>query len=403
VYGRVIVEMHRPIVGVDLTWVRVGKVGGTESYIRNLLDGLVGIQRRCDYTLFVTSSNLRSFTGYTSSGFEVVQCAIDSNHRFSRILYQNLMLPFEFVKKKINVAFFPTYSRPVMRLTLSSVSNVHDVQFQHFPRFFAWWKRALFRVGYHAALALSDKVVAISESVRTDMVDHYGPSIRGLEGRLACIYNPVSIEAPSGQTREIDRETLASWGLSAGEYVLCVSSLLPHKNLETLLKGFVVFHTRHVGATLVLVGVSMPDQLANVRRRVHELSLDGAVLLPGFVGDETRRQLYINAYCVAFPSIYEGFGMPAVEGLLSRCPVVTSGIPVLREVTGGFALYVDDYFNPVAWADAMDSVSTVESSMLAKAQAWATERYNPKVIAAQYDDLFFSLGDPAQSEVGSCG
>ena len=387
-------NIHRPMVGVDLTWLRVGKNGGGESYVRNLLDGLRGIQRQCDYMLFATSSNISSFAGYADSGFEIVQCALDSNHRLSRVLYQNLVLPCELRKKKVNVAFFPVYSRPAMRLALPSVSNVNDVQFRIFPRFFPWWKRMLFRVSYRAALALSDKVVAISESVRTDIVRYYGPSIRGLEGKLVCLYVPVSIETPSGQMRETDRKTLTPLGLSAGEFVLCVSSLAPHKNLETLLKGFVVYHARHSDRTLVLVGVSTPDLLANIRRRVHELSLDGAVLLPGFVSNETRRLLYANARCVAFPSIYEGFGMPAVEGLLSRCPVVTSGIPVLREVTGGFALYVEDYFNPVAWADAMDSVSALPSSRLTEACEWATQRYNREVIAAQYDDLFFSLGEP---------
>jgi glycosyltransferase involved in cell wall biosynthesis len=193
---------------------------------------------------------------------------------------------------------------------------------------------------------------------------------------------------------ERDSEALASLGLSAGKYVLCVSSLAPHKNIETLLKGFAVFHARHVGTTLVLVGVSTPDQMASARKRVHQLSLDGAVSLLGFVSNETRRLLYANARCAASPSIYEGFGMPAVEGLLSRCPVVASGIPVFREVTGGFALYVDDYFNPVAWADALDSVSTVSSSMLADACTWATGRYGREMIAAQYDDLFFRLGEP---------
>jgi glycosyltransferase involved in cell wall biosynthesis len=101
--------------------------------------------------------------------------------------------------------------------------------------------------------------------------------------------------------------------------------------------------------------------------------------------------LYAEARCVVFPSIYEGFGMPAVEGLLSKRPVITSGIPVFREVTGGFALYVDDYFNPVAWADAMDSVSAVSSSMLSDACEWAAHRYSREAIAAQYDDLFFDL------------
>jgi hypothetical protein len=178
-------KVCRPIVGIDLTWLRVGKNGGGESYVRNLLAGLSRIQRQCDYALFATASNISSFAGYADSGFEIVRCAIDSNRRLSRVLYQNCGLPCELRKKKINIAFFPTYGRPVMRLTLPSVCNVNDVQFKAFPHFFPWWKRAFLWASYRAALALSDKVVAISESIKTEMINHYGRTIRSLEGKVS--------------------------------------------------------------------------------------------------------------------------------------------------------------------------------------------------------------------------
>jgi len=122
-------------------------------------------------------------------------------------------------------------------------------------------------------------------------------------------------------------------------FVLFVGTIEPRKNLEGLLHGFKLsgLNDNH---RLVVVGAK-GWMTSNIFKLVRRLDLDETVVFSGFVSDEELSALYRSAALFCYPSFDEGFGLPVLEAMACGCPVVTSGIPAIREVGGEVPIYID--------------------------------------------------------------
>ncbi len=125
------------------------------------------------------------------------------------------------------------------------------------------------------------------------------------------------------------------------EFILFVGTLEPRKNLGRILEAFRLLKTeQHFGPDLVLVGRKgwLCDPIFS---RLSTSTLSKDVHLTGYVSDHDLLALYKMARLLVFPSLYEGFGLPAIEAMACGCPVVTSNRGALQEVTAGCALHCD--------------------------------------------------------------
>jgi glycosyltransferase involved in cell wall biosynthesis len=123
----------------------------------------------------------------------------------------------------------------------------------------------------------------------------------------------------------------------------------PRKNVPTLLAAWRLLRRRIDPPTLVLCG-GFGWKAEEVRREIAEAEREGWAVHLGYVGAAEMAALYHGAELVAFPSFYEGFGLPAIEALRAGAPLVASDLPVLREVAGDAALYAPPD-RPDLWAD----------------------------------------------------
>ena len=120
-------------VGINLLWVRPGKNGGTESYIRNILDGLMKYSKGIEYYLYVSKDNAESFGKYyDSSIFTKRECPVETASQAKRILWENLNLDRYGKKDKLDVWFIPVYCKPFLTSKkIPYVTVIHDIQAVH--------------------------------------------------------------------------------------------------------------------------------------------------------------------------------------------------------------------------------------------------------------------------------
>jgi glycosyltransferase involved in cell wall biosynthesis len=224
------------------------------------------------------------------------------------------------------------------------VTTVHDLVPLRLPHLVPARHRWAVRCLLGGALRRAQRVIAVSETTRGEILARY---------RLAPARVVVVPEAAAPHFAPPPAPALAAtrarYGL-ARPYVLFVGFLEPKKNLDGLLQA--VARVRRTGAwgETELVVVGAPGWGPAPATRAHALGLDGAVRFVGAAPDADLPALYGGALAFAFPSLWEGFGLPALEAMAAGTPVVASNRGALPEVTAGAALLVDPSPGPIAEA-----------------------------------------------------
>ncbi|MGG2063453.1 glycosyltransferase family 4 protein [Bacillus sp. S14(2024)] len=370
-------------VGINLLWVKPGKSGGIESYIRNLLDGFSNgeFKEINQFVLFVSLDNHETFETYIDDKkFIKVICNIKSSDVAKRIIWENLFLDKYAKKNELDCMFIPVYSKPLLHKgSCAYITVIHDLQALHYPEYFTKKKLLWLKFAWKRAAQTSNKIIAISKFVKGDIVDklHINPS------KIDVIYNPIKISNSHNDTViGIDK-----YNIKNKEYFYAVSSMLPHKNLKTLIyliKKIVDDDMDRLPKKLVLSGVG-GSQERDLIELIKELGIERNVILTGFISNEERDSLYANAFAFLFPSLFEGFGMPVIEGLMQGIPVITTNVTSIPEVSKMQATYVEDPFSLEEW------VEKIYIAMAKPPQEFSGENYSIETISKQYIDRFLEF------------
>lgn len=381
-------------IGIDLLWLRPGKNGGTESYIRNLITGFATYDDRNEYTLFVSRDNADSFNSYTriNPGIRLEICPIDSSNRIIRIAWENLKLDNLAKKTGVDVMFIPVYSMPHKKKSngIPYVVTIHDLQGLHYPEYFTNIRLGFLKRKWKYASEEADRIVAISNFTKRDIVENY----KAASDKVITIYNPVI----TGESAPISE--LSKWGLKTDEYYYCVSSLLPHKNLYTLIDTFAErFANRKKKGheeILVISGVGGESVAkAELVKKIESLGIKDNIRFTGFVSDAERNLLYQNCRAFLFPSVFEGFGMPPIEALMFGRPTVTTEKTCLKEVTCSKAIYVKDPFDTKEWSDAIDRAVSEDGGFGLYGES---DRFDLENITREYLEIFESFSQGADAD-----
>ncbi len=209
-----------------------------------------------------------------------------------------------------DVLHCPTYRGP-LSARLPLVVTVHDLALFRHPEAFNRWSRLYGPSVIPRVLRAARRIVAVSDFTRRELVD----LLHLPEERIRVIPNAV------------DHTFTADGPAADGDYVLAVGTLEPRKNLPRLVEA-----ARRVGVELRVVGERGWGRV--------DVGGDGVRWL-GRVPDEELARLYRGARCVAYPSVYEGFGIPVLEAMACGAPVVTSRGGATEEVADGAAVLVD--------------------------------------------------------------
>jgi len=220
--------------------------------------------------------------------------------------------------------FHSSYYR-IPRRSLPSVVTVHDFMYE---RFSAYPQRLLHAWQKKRAVRLSGAVICVSESTRTDLLEFY-PWID--PATLHVIYNGVDDEFHMQADRP-EEIRLNGRVFSTGSFALYVGSRGYCKNFPLALEIIADPYATHLDLTLVCVGGGPFND--REKRRIKTLDIQSRVLAVGNVSNSRLNTLYNHALCLIFPSLYEGFGISALEAMRAGCIVLPARTSSIPEVVG---------------------------------------------------------------------
>ena len=371
------------IIGIDLLWVRPGKNGGTESVVRNILDGFNQYAPQDYYfILYVTKYNVETFIKYKMNDhFKLHVCECESNNQIKRVLWETVHLNSLGMKDKIDLWYYPVYSRPFFNNgKIPNVTVIHDLQAIHYPEYFSKFRNRFFKLAWEQDCKNSTEVFTISNFCKKDILDNYKISA----DKVKVIYNPINSAGSATDFPTLEER----YGIHSNAYYYTVCSLAKHKNLLTLLKAIKVIKNKDKNVKLVVSGVKVNAE-DEVFDYINNNDLSENIIYTGFISDEDRNSLYDHCYKFVFPSVFEGFGMPPIEALLRGKNVITTQKASLGEVTLGLCDYVTNPFDADEWAKMMmsDSCRTLKENE----KKLLLDKYSLKNIIIQYLSEFSNI------------
>jgi glycosyltransferase involved in cell wall biosynthesis len=227
----------------------------------------------------------------------------------------------------LDVLLNPGFTAP-LAAPCPLVTVFHDLQHLRHPEFFRWFDLPFWRVLLRAAAHRSQVLIAISEATRDDLLGYY------------CLPASRVVTVPLGVDAEFFDLASRPGPEAAEPYLLCVSTLHPHKNLERLIRVFAALRQSQPGLRLVLAG-PRGFHAARIEAAVLAHGLQTDVTITGWISRDDLLALYRDARAFVYPSLFEGFGIPVLEALAAGLPTACSDIEPLRSLAGDAAVRFD--------------------------------------------------------------
>ncbi|MBX5451900.1 MAG: glycosyltransferase family 4 protein [Thermogemmatispora sp.] len=332
--------MHIGINAQLLSYSQSYRNSGVSRYIRRLLEGLAQEPGEYRYTIFVNGHEVEEHLAPVASHPQLtyVSAPWPEERPWTRVAWEQLKLPGELRQRHIQLLHSPVNVLP-LRLPAGcrGVVTLHDLAFLRFPEVLTGPKRLYQRTFTLRSLRRATLVITVSESTRRDAIELLSLP----EERLRTVYPSIDARFSASPRDEQAIQALrARYGLESG-FILYLGTLEPRKNLDTLIEAFARLKGQHgIREKLVLAG-SKGWLYEAIFARVRSLGLESEVLFPGFIADSEQVLWYHAATAFAYPSLYEGFGLPVAEALACGLPVVTSSVSSLPEAGAGVALTVE--------------------------------------------------------------
>lgn len=332
-------------IGINLLYLLPDKVGGTETYVRELLSNLEVLDNKNRYFIFTNIENDSTFD-FKSPNFLKIRCNVSAKNKFLRTLYEQLIFPIIIKKNKIDILHSPGYVTPIFGNCIK-ITTIHDLQYIHYPNFFSKIKLWYWKLFIPLSVKYSDVILTVSQSSTDDILNNFNISpnkvfYTHLASRMSKIRS-------NGKSEILD--IFHKYKIEK-KYLLSVASLLPHKNIDNLTKAF---DRISVERQLVLVGGN--DGLINdiKSKIVDKIKNLQNIIFTGYLDKSTLKSLYENADLFVLPSLFEGFGIPLLEAMSVGCPVAASDRTSIPEVVGDAAVL----FNPEDVDNIVDSIEKV--------------------------------------------
>lgn len=320
-------------VGLNLVFLVPGEQGGMEVYARELLRALAAERPDLELVAFV-NREARAAGGEWDEHAEVVDVPVFARRRVEWVRGEQQLLPGLARRAGIDVLHSLASTAPVTG-RFRRIVTIHDLLYRVVPDAHFGVRGLAMRLLVPAAARTSHRVIVDSNSTRKDVLRH----LRVPASRVDTV--PLGVGSTTNAVPTPAAELRVRHGLGARRVVLSVSAKRPHKNLLRLVEA-VAGIPQERRPVLIVPGYPTPYE-ATIRERASELGALEDLRLLDWVSEPELEGLYALADVFAFPSLYEGFGLPVLEAMRRGVPVVCSDGGSLPEVAGEAAVLFDPH------------------------------------------------------------
>ncbi len=331
-------ELRR--IAIDVSVLRHGATSGTAVYVYNLTRTLLQLPNPREVILYFGARSSAAATELLDELREVGGRVVKGSAPWRWSPDGGWWLPVQpdlrEVLNEVDVFHVGEFFLPPPGVC-PYVATVYDVTTELFPQLHIRWNRWLHRRRLRWITRYANRIIAISESTRQDLLRMAPQAAQ----RSVCIHLAHGSSAiPRFDDADTVARVLARYGLTDRRYVFSVGTLEPRKNHRRLIEAFEALPESLHDVELAFAG-GRGWKDAAVREALSGSSASNRINVLGFVPAGDLQALYAGATVFAFPSLYEGFGLPILEAMATGTPVLTSNVSSMPEVAGDAAILVD--------------------------------------------------------------
>ena len=266
---------------------------------------------------------------------------------------------------------------------VKSIVTVHDLIFMRFPEFYKWVDSKIYYSKLIHACRVSDRIVAISNQTKNDLVRYLNIS----PDKISVIYQGCNSYFWNTYSKEFFQEVRKKYSLPE-RYLLYVGTIEERKNLLGIVKAIQI---TNINIPLVVIGRKVDLYYKHVLNYISTHKLKN-IIFAERISNLDLPVIYQNAECFIYPSFFEGFGLPLLEALVSRTPVITSKGGCFVEAAGPGSIYVDSGNSEMIGEAILEVVNSKElrDKMISIGAQYANN-FKDDVIVNTYMKLYYSL------------
>jgi glycosyltransferase involved in cell wall biosynthesis len=254
-----------------------------------------------------------------------------------RLLLEQFYIPWLTTRLSIDIVHSLHYSFPLLPIKAKKVITIHDLTSHIMPEVHTKSRLAYFRFFLWATQRKSVNVIFCSESTKND----YFAVLSRMRSSCHVVLLGKDDNFHPSLDKDDTQKVLTRLGI-VQPYILYLGTLEPRKNVPRLLRAFASIQKEHPTLTLVIAG-KKGWMYQEIFDSVSELGMTDKVSFLGYIEESDKPFLISGSQLFAYPSLYEGFGIPVLEALACGVPTITSNLSSMPEVAGDAALLVDPY------------------------------------------------------------
>jgi glycosyltransferase involved in cell wall biosynthesis len=332
-------------IGIDVRCLAEGKRTGVEEYTLALLTELFELDRKNEYVLFFNAwqKQIPDFSWATKYPNVTLKVFRFPNKLLNLSLWYLRFPKLDKLIAGADIFFLPNLNFVAVSDKTKLVVTAHDLSFEMFPETFSWKRRIWhFFVNFRRLARISDKIIAVSQSTKNDLVTCYGVP----KEKITVIPSGVGKQFHKMSRNDSELMRVQKKYHLPYKFILSLETFEPRKNILSLIRSYEELRRLEhpvFGKYALVIAGTRGWKCEEIFETTDNSPFKEKIILTGFIADEDKPALYNLASVFVYPSLYEGFGFPPLEAMACGVPVIVSHSSSLPEVVGEAGALIDPY------------------------------------------------------------